>query len=90
MAAAPIIFAAISAGASGAAAVKALSTKAPKAPDLPTLPDKPADTGAATTAVAQRRNRTLLFADQGSNKPSTLLAGALPPAPTVRSTLLGM
>jgi hypothetical protein len=89
MAAAPIIFAAVSTAASAASAIKSLTTKAPKAPALPELPAKPADTAPDKTAVAQRRNRTLLFADQGT-RPSTLLAGASPPAPVVRSTLLGM
>lgn len=89
MAAAPLIFAAASVGASGVAAYKSLTAKAPAAPAAPTLPDKPASTEAANRDVAKKRYQTLLFADQGA-RPSTLLAGGLPPAPTVRSTLLGM
>lgn len=90
MAAAPIIFAVASAVASGATAYKALTAKQPAAPPAPTPPPPPADPSTLQTAAAQRRNRTLLVADAGTSKPSTLLAGSLGAAPTTRSTLLGM
>ena len=92
MAVAPLVAVAAT-GLAGFAAGKALAQKPPPQPTVPELPKAPESLAATQTEIAKRRNRTLLFADQGTSRGSTLLTsgtGAGSPAPTARSTLLGM